>query len=146
MMNSNQETLVVDGKEYVLTLNRKGVEAIEKYTNLSKKKEKLEKMSVKGSNKDEYIENISLDEDPFADIGDVEENLEETMELLKRTLWICLWERHHMNIEEVRELIVKIIDEDKLDELNSAIEKLTEGVNKTPSDYLKNTKALKART
>ena len=146
MMNSNQETLVVDGKEYVLTLNRKGVEAIEKYTNLSKKKEKLEKMSVKGSNKDEYIENISLDEDPFADIGDVEENLEETMELLKRTLWICLWERHHMNIEEVRELIVKIIDEDKLDELNSAIEKLTEGVNKTPSDSLKNTKELKART
>lgn len=146
-MNSNQEILTVGGKEYTLTLNRKGVEAIEKYTNLSKKREKLEKLSVKNGKTDEYIENISLDEDPFANISDdVEENLEETMELLKRTLWICLWEKHHMNIEEVRELIVKIIDEDKLDELNSAIEKLTEGVNKTPSDYLKNTKALKART
>ena len=141
-MNSNQEILVVDGKEYILTLNRKGIEAIEKYTNLSKKKDKLRKLST---TVEEYVENISLDEDPFAGIDDtVEENLEETMELLKRTLWICLWERHHMNIEEVRELIVKIIDEDKRDELNATIEKLTEGVNRTPNDYLKNTKALRA--
>lgn len=143
-MNSNQEILVVGGKEYILSLNRKGVEAIEKYTNLSKKKADLMKIANKDNSK--YIEEIPLDEDPFANLEDTQDEIEETMELLKRTLWVCLWENHKMNIEQVRELIVEIIDEDKIDELNSAIEKLTEGVNKTPSSYLKNTKALKART
>lgn len=143
-MNSNQEILVVGGKEYILSLNRKGVEAIEKYTNLSKKKADLMKIANKDNSK--YIEEIPLDEDPFANLEDTQDEIEETMELLKRTLWVCLWENHKMNIEQVRELIVEIIDEDKIDELNSVIEKLTDGVNKTPSSYLKNTKALKART
>ena len=57
-MNSNQETMVVGGKEYILNLNRKGIEAIEKYTNLSKKKEKL--MQIKG-NTETYIDDIPLD-------------------------------------------------------------------------------------
>lgn len=142
-MNSNQEILVVGGKEYILSLNRKGVEAIEKYTNLSKKKDRL--MKIGKETKEEYKEEIALDEDPFADLGDdMDDDIEETMELLKRTLWVCLWENHHMNIEQVRELIIEIIDEDKLDELNDVISKLTDGVNSTPKGYLKNTKALRA--
>ena len=143
-MNSNQEILVVGGKEYTLSLNRKGIEAIEKYTNLSKKKDELKALSNQVMS-GEYIKDIPLDADPFADVGDIEDNLEETMELLKRTLWICLWENHKMNIEETRELLIQIIDEDKLEELNQVIEKLSEGVNKLPADYLKNTKALTAQ-
>ena len=142
-MNNNQEILVVGGKEYILSLNRKGIEAIEKYTNLSKRKDKLMKIG-KETKENEYVEDSPLDEDPFAEIDNTEDDIEETMELLKRTLWVCLWENHHLNIEQVRELIVEIIDEDKLDELNNVISKLTDGVNNTPKGYLKNTKALRA--
>ena len=37
-MLSNQEIITVGGEEYTLTLTRKGITAIEKYTSLSKKK------------------------------------------------------------------------------------------------------------
>ena len=34
MFNSNQITMTIDGTEYTLSLNRKGVEAVEKYTKI----------------------------------------------------------------------------------------------------------------
>ena len=88
-----------------------------------------------------------MDEDTFAGlVSDEQENkINEALELMKRILWICLWDEHKMNIEEVRELLVQIIDEEKYEELNSAIEKLVANINKQPSGYLKNMKALKAQ-
>jgi hypothetical protein len=143
-MLSNQEIIEVGGKEYTLTLTRKGMTAIEKYTNLSKKKEEFEGLK---DIKLEYSDEIKMDEDPFAGlVSDEQENkINEALELMKRILWICLWEEHKMNIEEVRELLVQIIDEEKYEELNGAIERLVANINKQPSGYLKNMKALKAQ-
>jgi hypothetical protein len=143
-MLSNQEIIEVGGKEYTLTLTRKGVTAIEKYTNLSKKKDEFkgtEKFKIK------YVDEISENEDPFADLemDEQEKKIDESLELLKRVLWICLWDEHKFNIEQVREILVQIIEEDKTDELNEKIEKLVANINKQPSEYLKNMKALKAQ-
>lgn len=144
-MLSNQEIIIVGGKEYTLTLNRKGMTAIEKYTNLSKKKEEFEEL--KDMKIIEYTDEIKMDEDPFAGLVETEQEkkIDEALELMKRILWICLWEEHKMNIEEVRELLVQIIDENKYEELNGAIEKLVTNINAQPNGYLKNTKALRAQ-
>lgn len=144
MFNSNQVTMTIDGKEYILSLNRKGLEAIEKYTKLSKKREELEKVTFAV----DYVDEISLDDDPFAGLSqeDATEKLDEMMEILKRVLWICLWDNHKLNIEQVRELLVKIAEDDeKFAELNEKVQTLIEGVNKQPSGGLKNLKALKAQ-
>ena len=144
MFNSNQVTMKIGEEEYTLSLNRKGLEAIEKYTKLSQKAKDFKNISFE----QEYVEKISIDDDPFAgsEIEEKEEKLEEMMEMLKRVLWICLWENHKLNIEQVRELLVKIIDENKFEELNSKIQMLIEGVNKNPEmTELKNLKALKAQ-
>jgi hypothetical protein len=143
-MLSNQEIIIVGGKEYTLTLTRKGVTAIEKYTNLSKKKDELKK---KNQNIVKYVDEISENEDPFADISldEQEETLNETLELTKRVLWICLWDVHKLTIEQTREILLQIVEEDKFEELNSTIEKLVNNINKQPSEYLKNMKALKAQ-
>lgn len=140
----NQELLEVGGKVYTLTLTRKGITAIEKYTNLSKKKDELKKNE---QNQTKYVDVIKENEDPFADLNDEEQEkkIDESLELMKRVLWICLWDSHKMNIEEVRELLVRIIEENKYEELNNVIEKLVANINKQPSEYLKNMKALKAQ-
>lgn len=143
-MLSNQEIIIVGGKEYTLTLTRKGITAIEKYTNLSKKKDELSK---KKQNMVKYVDEISENEDPFADISleEQEETLNETLELTKRVLWICLWDVHKLTIEQTREVLLQIVEEDKFEELNTTIEKLVNNINKQPSEYLKNMKALKAQ-
>lgn len=143
-MLSNQEIIIVGGKEYTLTLTRKGITAIEKYTNLSKKKDELKK---KNQNIVKYVDEISENEDPFADISldEQEETLNETLELTKRVLWICLWDVHKLTIEQTREVLLQIVEEDKFEELNTTIEKLVNNINKQPSEYLKNMKALKAQ-
>lgn len=143
-MLSNQELIEVGGKVYTLTLTRKGITAIEKYTNISKKKEEFEKIE---KFKVEYVEEIKENENPFEDLemDEQEKKIDESLELMKRVLWICLWESHKLNIEQVRELLIQIIDEGKYDELNGKIESLVANINKQPSDYLKNMKALKAQ-
>ena len=143
MFNSNQITMTIDGKEYIMSLNRKGVEAIEKYTKISSKKKEVEKTQKRI----EYVENIKLDENPFGEIDDdFEERVNENLELIKRMLWIMLWDNHKLNIEEVRELLIKVLEEDKLEELNDNIAKLIEGANKQMGgSSLKNLKALKAQ-
>ena len=142
MFNSNQTTIEVDGKEYIMSLSRKGIEAIEKYTRVSEKKDKFaKKIEI------EHVDVISENENPFAGLDDnsLEEKADETMETLKRVLWICLWDNHQMNIEATRELMVKIIDENKREELSEKIEELIKNVTKEPNQFLKNTKALKAQ-
>lgn len=143
MFNSNQVTMTIDGTEYILSLNRKGVEAVEKYTKISGKRKELEQTKKRV----EYVEEIKIDENPFEEIDDsLEDKVNENLEMIKRILWICLWDNHKLNIEEVRELLIKIIDEDKLEELNNNISKLVEGVNKQMGgNNLKNLKALKAQ-
>lgn len=146
MFNSNQEIIEIGEKEYTLTLNRKGIEAIEKYTHLKDKADGLKELAK--NSEINYIDEISLDEDPFANtVSNEEEKMNEVLELAKRVLWICLWDTHHLNIDEVRELLIKIIDENKLDELNGKMEKLIQNATKeqTSNEYLKNMKALKAQ-
>lgn len=144
MFNSNQVTMQIGDSEYILSLNRKGLEAIERYTKLSQKTKELKNISFE----QEYVDEIGIDDDPFAGskLDKKEEELDEMMEILKRVLWICLWENHKLNIEQVRELLVKLIDENKFEELNAKIQTLIEGVNKNPEmNELKNLKALKAQ-
>lgn len=144
MFNSNQVTMQIDGNEYILSLNRKGLEAIERYTKLSQRTKELKIISFE----QEYVDEIGIDDDPFAEskLDKKEEELDKMMEILKRVLWICLWENHKLNIEQVRELLVKLIDENKFEELNTKIQTLIEGVNKNPEmNELKNLKALKAQ-
>jgi hypothetical protein len=135
--------MTIDGTEYILSLNRKGVEAVEKYTKISGRKKELEQTKKRV----EYVDEIKIGENPFEEIDDsLEEKVNENLEMIKRILWICLWDNHKLNIEEVRELLIKVIDEDKLEELNNNISKLVEGVNKQMGgNNLKNLKALKAQ-
>lgn len=143
MFNNNQVTMTIDGKEYILSLNRKGVEAIEKYTKLSGRRKEIEQNKKRA----EHVENISIDENPFEEIDDnFEERVNDNLEMLKRMLWIMLWDTHKLNIEDTRELLIKVLEEEKLEELNNNIAKLVEGVNKQMGGSgLKNLKALKAQ-
>lgn len=107
MKDFSTEIINIDGIDYTLFLNRKGIVAWERITKANKKKEDLEKTAI---NLDEEIV-IKDGDNPF-EITNAEELLsaqEETKGYFKKLYWIMLYENHKLDYTEVEVLFDKAI-------------------------------------
>lgn len=152
MQEFSKEKIEIDGKEYILFLNRKGILSWENITKVSKKAE-----DVQERNKD-VIDKISTDEpievndndNPFDYANDEEiDRLQQEVELLKdiyiKFYWIALYENHKLPLTEVKELFNKAEEEYGLEQLINLANQMVEdaNINKYGTTEIKKLKALK---
>ena len=154
MKNASTEIIEIDGKEYTLFLNRKGIVAYEKFC--KEENEKIKKLEEKYKTSIEKLEksNYEIDENtnPFEDLDDLDD-LESDLELEKtvfvKIYWIMLYENHKLSLEEVKKLYDKAVEEYGEQQLRDLVQQMIEGVNINAYDNenkeLKNLKALKPK-
>lgn len=144
MKELSKEIIEVDGKEYTLFLNRKGIVAWEKMTKISKVSEAMEnKYSEIANNNDE----ISIDENnPFAgteeEFSKIEEDSKKMEDVYAKFYWIALYETHKLTLNESYDVFNKAIEEYGLEQLASLAAQMIEDVNNY--QYGKNLKKLTA--
>ena len=107
MNEFSKEVIDIDGVEYTLFLNRKGLVAIEKFTKQEMQEvEKLQELT-KNVDKDGVLE-INDNTDPFEGLEGVEELLDnsETIqkEVYKKMFWIMLRTTHNLTPNECFDL------------------------------------------
>lgn len=140
------EILELNGVEYTLELNRDSALAIEKRVNL-KEVEKI----INTEREIEYIDEIPLDEDPFADneLEKLEEDANNKINALKKAVqvafYIWLYPEHKMNINQVKELLEPEFEDDKkMKDLFMIFKDCMEKCSNITSEYRNNSKNLKA--
>ena len=144
-----EEIIELNGKEYTVELNRESVLRIDKYVNIQKSSEIINKV-ITGDKSEMEIPN---DEDPFAEpINEEEykkalEEKQKTLEkLIIRSFWIWLYPKNKLNVEQVTELIKPYLTDD--DKAPYLVKKYEEFINKSveirkkAEDDVKNLKAL----
>ena len=155
MKEISQEVIEIDGKEYKLFLNRKGIVAYEKYCKeeykeLEKVKDKYEKII---SSKDEILV-IDEDTNPFEDLDDINDdeankNKELVHKVYVKLYWIMLYENHKLSLNKVEELYNKAVEEYGEEQVQALGDQMVEGVNLIPEtekrENLKNLAALKPK-
>jgi len=156
MKNISTEIIEIDGKEYTLFLNRKGIVAYEKYCIDENKK--IEEIQKKYTN---FVESLVADKspeikedtNPFENLDEMgDEQFERDKAILinkmKKLYWIMLYENHHLSFEEVSDLIDKAIKEYGEVQLNALGEQMYDQVQTNQyedTSKLKNLKALKPK-
>lgn len=144
MKNLSTETIEVEGKEYTLFLNRKGVVAFEKISKALETISNLEKKYYV----DEDIE-VDPNVNPVETYGtdSVEEDEKVIKNVFTKFYWIVLTENHHFNLEQTTEWFEKAINEYGSDQLISLAYQMIEDVNKVEegTTELKKLKALRPK-
>lgn len=154
MKNASTEIIEIDGKEYTLFLNRKGIVAYEKFC--KEENEKIKKLEEKYKTSIEKLEksDFVIDENtnPFEnleDFDDLESDLELEKTVFVKIYWIMLYENHKLSLEEVKKLYDKAVEEYGEQQLEDLVQQMIEGVNINAYDNenkeLKNLKALKPK-
>lgn len=150
MKEFGKEIIEIDGQEYTLFLNRKGILTWEKLTNAFRKAEEIE-------NKYNNLENLGFDkeieikdgDDPFALADGVETDFEKDNEemttLYKKLYWIMLYENHKLNYKDVESLWGKAVKEYGVDQLVELAFQMIEDANTDKTENLKNLKALRPK-
>lgn len=135
MKEFSKETIEIDGTEYTLFLNRKGIIAFEKFS-------KQEQEAVQGIDKkyDDLLKsmnidvnNITDDVNPFEGIEDIdgmEQDIEITRKLYKKLYWIMLYENHKLSLNQVSELYDKACKEYREEDLIALGNQMIEDANK----------------
>lgn len=150
MKEFGKEIIEIDGKEYALFLNRKGVITWEKITNAIHKAEAIEKkyqnleinglgedVEIKeGDNPFELADNINLD---------IEDDSEEMLIIYKKLYWIMLYEEHKLDYKDVEILWDKAVEEYGVDQLVELAFQMIEDANTNKTSNLKNLKALRPK-
>lgn len=109
MKEFSKETINIDGVDYTLFLNRKGIVAWESITKASKKqsalKSKVENLKI---DSEDEIE-IKSGDNPFEISGAeaILETEEETKKYYKKLFWIMLYENHQLDYKDVEVLFDK---------------------------------------
>lgn len=142
-----EEIIELNGKEYVLELNRQSAIKIEQYTDLQK--------SIEAINKDliEHIEEINENEDPFANevnYDTMQEEAKKQEETLKkmicRAFWIWLFPKNRLNINEVQEILNSYFENgDKLRFISEKFGEYFKISTDISEKYLEEVKNLKAQ-
>jgi hypothetical protein len=117
MKDINTEKIEIDGKEYTLFLNRKGIVAYERYC--IEENKKLEDFGKKFKDLLNRIDSdknpeIKDDTNPFEDLDEVDEMVNEAKCIINKTkklYWIMLYEYHHLSINDAYELFDKAVKE-----------------------------------
>lgn len=138
MKNLSERKIEIDGKEYTLFLNRKGIVAWEKYS--TEEQSKLEKMKDKYNDIINNKVEISDDTDPFSGIEDFEEDLEVTNKIIEKLYWIMLYEKHKLSIKDVHELFAKAMEEYGFEQLDLLATQMIDDVNINPNNNLERKK------
>lgn len=143
------EIIKLNDKEYTLELNRRSATQIEKYTHLQEKLQEISKPTI------DYVDEISIDEDPFAeenlvDDEEVERKQERKFELMcqiiETAFWIWLFPNHRLSIDQVREILQPYFDDDKKFEyISSEYGKYMKMSSEVKFDYIEEQKNLKAQ-
>lgn len=151
MMESSKETIEIDGKEYTLFLNRKGIIAWEKYSKDEKTKTSELAKKYQTFLDDNVEEQINKDTNPFKDL-DVIDNIDEDTKFMtkiyKKLYWIMLYTNHQLNIddaaliydkacEEYGEMQIVLLAKQMLEDTNNDI------YTKSENKQLKNLAALR---
>ena len=109
MKDFSKEIINIDGEDYTLFLNRKGVIAWEKYAN--EENSKLSEISKKYDNILDDNAEITDDTNPFEDIEDIEEDVNTVSNSYKKLYWIMLYENHKFSLSKASELYDKAVEE-----------------------------------
>lgn len=150
MKDFSKEIINIDGVDYTLFLNRKGIVAWEKLTNASSKAEKIENRYETFGLDTKEIE-IKDGDNPFelagSDVDEFENDEKELIELYKKLYWIMLFEEHHLNITEVEKLWEKAESEYGAGQLIALAVQMIDDANsnRTGNNELKNLKALRPK-
>lgn len=115
MKEFSKETIEIDGKEYTLFLNRKGIVAWEKFCETENKKiAELRKKYANLIDKDKNSTEITDETNPFDGLEAFDE-LDEQQEVItksfKRLYWIMLYTEHKLPLSEVETLYDKASEE-----------------------------------
>lgn len=138
--NISEEIIEIGDKEYTLFLNRTGLVAWEKATNLSQKSQEYQKFT-NSSNKETLLEN---DSNPFEVFGDLDEEIEQITDMYAKFYWIVLYTHHKFSQTEARELFDKAVEEYGIDQLALLAQQMIEDINTDKiTNNLKNLKALR---
>lgn len=150
MKEFGKEIINIDGKDYTLFLNRKGILTWEKITNaiskaaeIEKKYDNLESIDISqeveikdGDNPFELADNIS---------SEFEEDTEQMITMYKKLYWIMLYEEHKLDYKDVEGLWDKAIEEYGIDQLVELAFQMIEDANTNKTENLKNLKALRPK-
>lgn len=150
MKEFGKEIIEIDGKEYTLFLNRKGILTWEKITNAIHKAEEIdnkyknlesigsnEEIEIKdGDNPFELADNVKLD---------IEEDSEAMLTMYKKLYWIMLYEEHKLDYKVVESLWEKAVEEYGVDQLVELAFQMMEDANTDKTNKIKNLKALRPK-
>ena len=150
MKEFGKEIINIDGKDYTLFLNRKGILTWEKITNAISKATEIEK-------KYDNFENIDISQEVEIKDGDnpfeladnisseFEEDTEQMMTMYKKLYWIMLYEEHKLDYKDVEVLWDKAVEEYGIDQLVELAFQMIEDTNTNKTENLKNLKALRPK-
>ena len=136
MQEFSKEIIEIDGEEYTLFLNRKGIISWENITKVSKKANELQEKYKEVSNilnDDKPIE-LKNDDNPFDYSGNEEiDELEEDNKMLRdfyiKFYWIALYENHKLSLDKVVELFEKAEKEYGIEQLIALANQMIEDAN-----------------
>ena len=147
MQEFSKETIEIDGKEYVLFLNRKGIVSWENITKVTKRADELQnkyKGIVDKINNNDPVE-VTDSTNPFDYADDSANDLFEDQAILVdiyvKFYWIALYENYKFTISEVKELFEKAEKEYGLEQLINLANQMIEDAN--INKYEKNTELKK---
>lgn len=152
MKEFSKEIINIDGEDYTLFLNRKGVIAWEKFC--KSENEKVKQMKDKYKDLMKERTEINDNTNPFEDISDeLLDSLDKDQELVSvlyvRLYWILLYTEHKLPISKVEELYKKASEEYGEDKLVELAIQMVEDANSErkakDTKELKNLTALRPR-
>ena len=150
MKDFSKEIINIDGIDYTLFLNRKGIVAWEKLTNAMKKTSEIEQHYKDGFPTQEEI-TIKDGDNPFeladGNASQLEKDEEMLTEMYIKLYWIMLYDHHKLDITKVRKLWDKAVNEYGLEQLIELSMQMLDDANKnrTENRNLKNLKALRPK-
>ena len=157
MKEISKEFIEIDGKEYTLFLNRKGIVAYERYCKeeakqLEEVQEKVEKTAkILESDEDLVIDDNTNPFDGLEDIAEDEADKNKALitKMYVKLYWIMLYENHKLSLSQVEDLYKKAITEYGEEQLKALGDQMFVEVNTMPDNIkqenLKNLKALKPK-
>ena len=146
--NISEKRIEIDGEDYTLFLNRKGIASWENITKFSKKIKELNKKYEETVEKidDKPIE-VEDNSNPFDysdtnEIQDLEKDEQELRDIYVKWYWIALYTNHKLTLSEVNDLFTKAEEEYGIEQLIELANKMTEQANKNQNANLKKLEAL----
>lgn len=137
MQEFSKEIIEIDGKEFTLFLNRKGLVSWENITKITKKADQLNKKykdTINSFNDDLPID-VNDTDNPFdyakdEELEELSKDEEELRDIYIKFYWIALYENHKLSLSEAKELFEKAEKEYGLEQLMLLANQMIEDANK----------------